>query len=114
MNQTNRQKIRYILKWICWVLVVQFVLVNISGVLYAYKLTHFYEPSLKLARPQSKNIFTKTWKLFRGPKLQKTEESEIPHFPYETIQLITKKNNRIEAWYAAEILRPSVFGNRRK
>ena len=100
MSQINlRKKIRYTLKWMCWVLVVQFVLVNISGVLYAYKLTHFYEPSLKLARPQSKNIFTKTWKLFRGPKLQKTEESEIPHFPYETIQLTTKKNNLIEAWY---------------
>jgi alpha-beta hydrolase superfamily lysophospholipase len=98
MSQINRRKIRYILKWIFWVFVVQFVLVNISGILYAYKLTHFYEPSLKPAQLQSKNIFTKTWKLFRGPKFRKTIETELPHYPYETVQLITKKNNLIEAW----------------
>jgi alpha-beta hydrolase superfamily lysophospholipase len=98
MIQINRKKIRSISKWILWVLVAQFILVNISGILYAYKLTHFYEPSLT-ARHQSKNILTKTWKLFRGPKFQKTVESEVPHFPYETIRLTTKKNNLIEAWY---------------
>jgi alpha-beta hydrolase superfamily lysophospholipase len=100
MNQTLRtKKIRYILSWIFWVFVVQFVLVNVSGILYAYKLTHFYEPSLKRTNVQSKNVFTKTWKLFKGPKFQKTMETEIPHFPYETVHLITKRNNRIEAWY---------------
>jgi alpha-beta hydrolase superfamily lysophospholipase len=99
MSQINRKKIRYILKGIFWVLVVQFVLVNISGILYAYKLTHFYEPTFTTNKPQSKNIITKTWKLFRGPKFQKTTETEIPHFPYETVHLITKGNDRIEAWY---------------
>jgi alpha-beta hydrolase superfamily lysophospholipase len=100
MSQINRRKkIRYILKWIFWVFVVQFVLVNISGILYAYKLTHFYEPSLKPTQLQSKNIFIKTWKLFKGPKFRKTIETEFPHYPYETVQLITKKNNLIEAWH---------------
>jgi len=100
MNQTSRRKkIRFIFKWILWVLLVQFVLINISGILYGYKLTHFYEPSLKPLQPSSKNILVKTWKLFRGPRFEKTVIEEVPHFPYETIDLVTKKNIKIEAWY---------------
>jgi alpha-beta hydrolase superfamily lysophospholipase len=75
------------------------VLINISGALYAYKLTHFYQPVLNRARKESKNILSKTWKLFRGPKFQKTVENETPHFPYETLQFVTEKKHIIEAWY---------------
>jgi alpha-beta hydrolase superfamily lysophospholipase len=100
MSQPNRRKqIRSVFKWILWVLLVQFVLINISGILYGYKLTHFYEPSLKSAQPSSKNIFIKTWKLFRGPKFQKTIIEGAPHFPFETVELSAKKNISIEAWY---------------
>lgn len=108
MSQINRgKKTRSVLKWILWALLVQFILVNLSGILYAYKVTHFYEPSPRPPGPQSKNIFTKTWKLFRGPKYQKTIEREFPHFPYQTLQLITKRNNVIDAWY---MLRDSSRG----
>ena len=100
MNQTSRRKnIRFIFKWILWVLLVQFVLINLSGILYGYKLTHFYEPSLKPFQPSSKNILVKTWKLFRGPRFEKTVIGETPHFPYETIHLSTKEKIDIEAWY---------------
>lgn len=100
MNQTNqRKKIRSVVKWILWVLLVQFLLINISGVLYGYKLTHFYDASSRPAQPSSRNIFVKTWKLFRGPKFQKTVISEFPHFPYETVRLSTKTKLSIEAWY---------------
>jgi len=98
MNQTRRKNIRSVFKWILWALLVQFVLVNLSGILYAYKLTHFYEPSLR-NRSQSKNIFTKTWKLFRGPKYQKTPVREVPHFPFRSVQLTTRKNDLISCWY---------------
>ncbi|TMI93901.1 MAG: alpha/beta fold hydrolase [Bacteroidetes bacterium] len=100
MNQTNRRKkIRSAVKWILWVLLVQFVLINISGILYGYKLTHFYEASLKSPAPSSKNIFVETWKLFRGPKFQKTVIAEFPHFPYETVHLLTERGLSIDAWY---------------
>ena len=95
----NKNQIRSVFKWILWVLLVQFILINISGILYGYKLTHFYEPSLKPVQPSSKNVFIKTWKLFRGPKFQKTTIQEVPHFSFETVQLLTKKNISIEAWY---------------
>ena len=97
MSRTNRKKVRSAFKWILWVLLIQFLLINISAILYAYKLTHFYSPSLAKKAP-SKNIFTKTWKLFRGPKFKKTIETNYPHFPYETVQLITGTGNVIESW----------------
>ncbi|HET9825940.1 MAG TPA: alpha/beta fold hydrolase [Chitinophagaceae bacterium] len=88
-----------LVKWILWFLLVQFILINISGILYGYKLTHFYEPTVSRAQSSSKNIFTKTWKLFRGPKFQKTVITEVPHFPFETIHLKTSSHLSIEAWY---------------
>jgi uncharacterized protein len=99
MNQSNKgNKKASILKWVLWFLLVQFILINISGILYGYKLTHFYDTVPKSAS-SSKNIFTKTWKLFRGPKFQKTTISEVPHFPFETVRLKTKNELTIEAWY---------------
>ena len=80
-------------------MLVQFILINISGILYGYKLTHFYDPTPKNATYSSKNIFAKTWRLFRGPKFQKTTIGEVPHVPFETVQLKTKNDLAIEAWY---------------
>src|ERR1700680_2615274 len=87
----QRKKIRSILKWVLWVLLVQFLLVNISGIFYGYKLTYFYEPSQKIT-PSSKNIFTKTWKLFTGPRFKKSVIEDIPHFSYETVHLPARDN----------------------
>jgi len=95
----QRKKIRSILKWVLWVLLVQFLLINISGFFYGYKLTYFYEPSQKVPS-SSKNIFTKTWKLFTGPHFQKSVIEEIPHFSYETVHLPARDNLvSIEGWY---------------
>ena len=100
MIQSNRtSKKASIVRWILWFFLVQFILINISGILYGYKLTHFYDPTLKGTASASKNIFTKTWKLFRGPKFQKSVIAEVPHFPFETIRLKTRKGQSIEAWY---------------
>ncbi|HEY1871230.1 MAG TPA: hypothetical protein VGG71_09240, partial [Chitinophagaceae bacterium] len=73
MNQnTKRSKVRSVLKWILWVLLVQFLLINVSGSLYGYKLTYFYEPSAQPEQAPPKNIFLKTWKIFTGPHFQKS------------------------------------------
>lgn len=100
MHKNNRgEKTRTLFRWILWFFLIQFIFMNITGLLYGYKLTHFYEPSLGPVRPTSKNIFVKTWKLFRGPKYQKTTIAEVPHFPYETVNLTTRGKLLIEAWY---------------
>ncbi|HEX7844620.1 MAG TPA: alpha/beta fold hydrolase [Chitinophagaceae bacterium] len=99
MNNNNRSKKKFVsvLRWIGWVLLVQFVLMNISAAFYAYKFTHFYT-NLPVEEG-SPNIFQKTWKLFTGPKFQRSSINEQPVFPYQTIHLKTAKGLNIEAWY---------------
>lgn len=94
-----RLKIPSYVRWIGWVLLVQFMLINISAALYAYKLTHVYtDPALRNAKP-SKNIFVKTWRLFTGPRQAKSVITDTPTFPYNTISLKTAKGIAIDAWY---------------
>jgi hypothetical protein len=83
------------------VLLVQFVLVNISAALYADKLTHLNTPTGKTwSSPVANNVFAKTWRLFTGPKFYKQALTGIPGFPFSTVKLKTKKNISIEAWYS--------------
>lgn len=94
------RRFKTILRWIFWVFLIQFILINITSALYAYKLTHFYsDPSLNNPDPP-RNIFFKTWQLFTGPKYQRSSITAFPSFPYETIMLETKNGLSIEAWYS--------------
>ncbi|MBC7872933.1 MAG: alpha/beta hydrolase, partial [Ferruginibacter sp.] len=86
-------------RWIGWVLLVQFILINISAALYAYKFTHVYDdPSLRNAKPAG-NVFVKTWRLFAGPRQPRSIISESPTFPFDTVTLKTGKGIFIDAWY---------------
>lgn len=97
--KTGKRKLPSVLRWVLWVLLVQFILVNISAAIYAYKLTHFYnDPSLRNPG-KPKNIFSKTWKLFTGPKQPKSIITEHPGSVYQTITLKTRDDLKIEAWY---------------
>jgi len=94
-----RFKIPSFLRWIGWVLIVQFILINISAALYAYKLTHVYnDPALRNSKP-SKNILVKTWRLFTGPRQAKSVNTETPTFLVDTVTLKTGKGIVIDAWY---------------
>jgi len=88
------------LRWTFWVLLVQFLLINISAAIYAYKFTHFYtDPSLRTYHP-AKNVFDKTWKLFTGPKQPRSVITNVPVFPYDTVTLKTARGIPIDAWYS--------------
>ena len=52
-----RKTLRSVFKWILWVFLAQFVLINISGIIYGYKLTHFYEPALSALTKLHQGIF---------------------------------------------------------
>lgn len=93
-----KRKWRLVVRWICWVLLLQFVLVNISSALYAYRLTYFYETNSLSLNNKKRNVFAKTWRLFTGPKYSKSEIKSIPGFPYDTVTLKTKDGLAIEAW----------------
>src|SRR5687767_11125464 len=86
MSLTEKRNIRSLLKWVCWVLIVQVVLVNTSAAIYAYKFTHYYEGSPDPS-PGSGNILVKTWKLFSGPSFYKPAAEPLPPFPHETVLL---------------------------
>jgi uncharacterized protein len=71
-----------------------------SGIIYGYKLTHFYPPtSNRIDEPPSRNIFAKTWRLFKGPEYRKLTIDETPDVPYQVVHLLTKDSLPLEAWY---------------
>ena len=96
----KRPKLRSLLKTILWVMVVQLVLLNVSAALYAYKFTHLYSGPVPAA--SSANIFSKTWKLFVGPRFYKMPYLEEPSFPYRTITLKTSGGISLDAWYGGK------------
>jgi uncharacterized protein len=93
-----KQQVRSVFRWIGWVLLVQFILINISASLYAYKLTHFYD-NVPESTTSGGNIFTKSWKLFTGPRYPRSQVTAVPVFKYDTVVLNTKKGKKIDAWY---------------
>lgn len=98
-KQKPKRRIPSVIRWIFWVLLVQFILFNISAALYAYKFTHVYDdPSLKNTS-SGKNIFTKTWRIFAGPRQLKSVITEFPAFNTDTVTLKTENGILIDAWY---------------
>lgn len=96
----SRTPVSVYLRWIGWVLLAQFILINVSASLYAYKLTHVYnDPSLRNAKP-SGNIFVKTWRLFTGPRQIRSFVTEAPTFPYDTVNFKTRSGIKIDCWYS--------------
>lgn len=95
-----RQQIRSVLRWTGWVLLVQFLLINISTAFYADKLTRFYSNLPDGYSNSSGNIFTKSWKLFTGPRYPRSQIQETPVFKYDTVSLQTKNGRHIDAWFA--------------
>lgn len=103
MNEPTKvkRKLPAVIRWILWVLLFQFVLINIMAALYANKLTRFYEGVPLNNSHSSGNVFSKTWKLFTGPKQGRCVITEQPAFPFQTVSLKTSSGLNIEAWYSA-------------
>lgn len=94
-----KQQIRSVLRWAGWVLLVQIILINISAALYADKLTRYFENIPDNYSNSSGNVFTKSWKLFTGPRYAKPGIQHFPVRPYDTVKLVTKRGYMIDAWY---------------
>lgn len=95
-----KTKLRKYLRWAFWVLLVQFILFNISAALYAYKFTHIYDAPPAGGPPRKPNIITKTWRLFSGPMQTKSVISAVPLFRYDTVAFTTNDGTAIDSWYA--------------
>ncbi len=99
-NKRGKKKFGPLLRWIGWVLLVQFILINLSAALYAYKFTYYYTDIPATGASSPTNIFSKTWKLFTGPKFPRSVITEEPVFPYDTVRLQTSKGLFIDAWFS--------------
>ena len=100
IKQLTKNKIRYYLKWIGWILFAQFILFNISAALYAFKFTKIYDPAPTGVGSSKANVITRTWRLFSGPLQRKILSSERPVFKYEITHFTLKNGLKIESWYA--------------
>jgi len=87
------------LKLVFWILLIQFVLLNVSTFLHAGKFTKFYDPAALKDKTPPKNIFSKTWRLFTGPRYAKPVVTSKPIYNYGTVILKTTDSLNIEAWY---------------
>lgn len=100
-KSSKQKKLKRIFKWVLWILLFQFVLINFSASLHAWKQTHFYtDPGLRIYKPPSKNIFLKTWKLFAGIKMPRSVVHTFPTFPFDTVILKTSNGLKIDGWYS--------------
>ena len=99
MSITPVTKFRSLLRWIAWVVVVQFLLANISAALYAYKFTHFYKEPPQAA---PRNFIGNTWRLFVGPRFSRLPSEERPPFSFQPLTLKTGDGIDIDAWYAGD------------
>jgi hypothetical protein len=95
----TRKKLPILLRWVGWVLLVQFILFNISAALYAHKFTTISDdPALRQVQP-ARNIFAKTWRLFSGPRQARSLIRETPVFAYDTVLWQAGNGTTIEAWH---------------
>jgi len=79
-------------------MITQLVLGNISAAIYAYKFTHFFEKPGEWNVAHPKNVFDKTWKLFKGPSFGKNENDPLPDFPFSNISFTLKEGKKIDVW----------------
>lgn len=99
-KQSLKRKLPTFFRWVLWVLLVQFILINISAALYAHKFTHVYDPEKVRTSPSSQNIFTKTWRLFSGPRQPRSVITNYPSFSFDTVLLKTSGGIYIDTWYS--------------
>ena len=99
--EKNKKRFRTVLRWVLWVVLVQFLLVNISASLYAYRLTHFNTDSSLRQRKPSRNILAKTWRLFTGPRILRSVPGATPSFPFRELELTLSNGKKIHCWSAS-------------
>jgi alpha-beta hydrolase superfamily lysophospholipase len=96
----TKKKWVYYFRVLLWIFIIQFVLLNVSAFLNAGRLTKFYDPATLKKESPPKNVFSKTWLLFTGPKYAKKEDNFLRDYKYETVSLKTADGKDIAAWYA--------------
>jgi hypothetical protein len=100
-KEKTRRALRTFFRWLGWVVVIQFILFNLSAALYAYKFTRLYRQEQKETelKTNETNLFSKTIRLFSGYRFYKSAVLGEPTFSFTSIYLETKEKIPVEAWY---------------
>lgn len=85
------------------VLLVLFILLNISAAFHAYKFTHFY-PGIEAKKltPENMSWWNKTKAMLVGVPFAKSVNTPAPDITYNTITLRTEDSVTLEAWYRVQ------------
>jgi alpha-beta hydrolase superfamily lysophospholipase len=118
-NGKTQKRLRTFFTWLGWVLLFQFILINITAANYAKKLTTVYPPPDGEIHA-SRDVFSKTWRLFTGIRYYRSPLVNRPEHPFSTVRLRTASGRDIEGWYiptdsasaGTVILFHSLFGNK--
>ena len=94
----NRRQVFSILRWIGWAILVQFILINICAAFYAYKLSHFYNEVNQVPFEET-NIFSRSWRIFSGPKYARMPVDAKPGFVTEETKITLDNGSVISGWY---------------
>lgn len=97
-TSSYRQQFYSVLRWLGWALLLQIILINICAALYAYKLSHFYD-EVKQAPFDELNIFSRSWRIFAGPKYGKQPVDERPGFISKEVDIKLDNGQHVQGWY---------------
>lgn len=90
------------LKYLFRSIIVLFVIVNIIVAFHAYKFTHFYNKGeISIKKIEDKTSWDKTKEILTGINAIKKVNSVVPDSSFVIVNLKTKDNLNIEAWYLA-------------
>lgn len=100
--ESTKRKLPSIVRWIGWVLLVQFILINVCAAIYAYRFTYFREAGNKPAYNQPPtNFLARTWRLFSGPASYKMffNPADTPVVNHQSFTLHTNSGLPVEGWW---------------
>lgn len=85
-------------KWLIRILLIGFVLLNISAAFHGYKFTHFADTHTVKSKADELSTLDKIGVLFFGVSNPRPENKEVPKSLFEVV-LIPSGTEKLEAWY---------------
>lgn len=104
-------------KWIkrfLYLLLVLFIILNISSAFHAYKFTHFYANAPKLEKPEEMSFGEKMKAAFLGVDYPKSKVTDSLFIFHKTITITTNDSMHLEAWHLLQPLQTDTANHTAK
>lgn len=93
-------KLRKLLRRLAWVLLIVFILVNVSAAFHAWRLTHFYGDEGNFVKPYRMGLGDKAQAMVLGIKIPHPKISSKLTLHHDTVTFRTADGLIIDCWYA--------------